>query len=50
MKTQKFRTLWTLILTVVGALWIANLTACNTTEGLGEDIEEAGDSIEDAAD
>lgn len=25
------------------------LTACNTTEGVGEDIEELGDSIDDAA-
>lgn len=27
----------------------ALLTACNTTEGLGEDIEAAGDAIDDAA-
>lgn len=26
------------------------LAACNTTEGVGEDLEEAGDAIEDAAD
>ncbi len=25
------------------------LTGCNTTEGAGEDIEAAGDAIEDAA-
>ncbi|MFG0314370.1 MAG: entericidin A/B family lipoprotein, partial [Phycisphaerales bacterium] len=24
------------------------LTACNTVEGAGEDIEEAGDAIDDA--
>jgi entericidin B len=26
------------------------LPACNTVEGMGEDIEGAGDAIEDAAD
>lgn len=26
------------------------LTGCNTTEGAGEDIEAAGDEIQDAAD
>ncbi|GMV27012.1 MAG: hypothetical protein AMXMBFR58_30430 [Phycisphaerae bacterium] len=28
---------------------LAALHACNTTEGVGEDIEAAGDAIEDAA-
>ena len=27
----------------------ASLTACNTMAGLGEDVEEVGDSIEDEA-
>ena len=27
----------------------ASLTACNTMAGLGEDIEEAGDQIEECA-
>ncbi|RMH30498.1 MAG: entericidin A/B family lipoprotein [Planctomycetota bacterium] len=27
----------------------AMLTACNTTEGVGEDIEAAGDAISDTA-
>ena len=27
----------------------ASLTACNTMAGLGEDIEEAGDEIEECA-
>jgi len=26
------------------------LSGCNTTEGVGEDIEDAGDALEDAAD
>lgn len=28
----------------------AGLAGCNTTEGAGEDIQEAGSAIEDAAD
>jgi predicted small secreted protein len=32
----------------VGA--IVGLAGCNTTEGVGRDIEAAGDAIEDAAD
>lgn len=32
----------------VGA--IIGLAGCNTTEGVGRDIEAAGDAIEDAAD
>jgi predicted small secreted protein len=31
------------------ALSLGSLTACNTMAGVGEDIEEAGDSIEDTA-
>jgi predicted small secreted protein len=51
MKSFNSRMLWTLVLTLCGALWVlTSLTACNTTEGVGEDIEEAGDAIEDAAD
>lgn len=39
-----------LILACVGGLGLFTLSACNTTEGVGEDIEAAGDAIEDAAD
>jgi predicted small secreted protein len=36
---------------VAGCFWaMTSMTACNTTEGVGEDIEEAGDEIQDAAD
>ncbi|MFG0330850.1 MAG: entericidin A/B family lipoprotein [Phycisphaerales bacterium] len=31
-----------------GASWM--MVGCNTMEGAGEDVEEAGDAIEDAAD
>ena len=34
------------LLFVTGGL---TLSACNTTEGVGEDIEAAGDAIDDAA-
>lgn len=30
-------------------LSLAGLSACNTMEGLGKDIQKVGDSIEDAA-
>lgn len=38
-------------LTALLALVAASLlfTACNTTRGVGEDIEEAGEGIQDAA-
>lgn len=28
---------------------LAGLSACNTMEGVGEDVESAGDAIEDSA-
>lgn len=31
------------------ALLLAGLTACNTIEGAGEDLEAAGDAVEDTA-
>jgi len=39
------------VLTTIGMLvfMIGALTACNTTEGLGQDVEAAGDAIEEAA-
>lgn len=39
---------WLGVLTVVSMSLI--LTACNTMEGAGKDIEEAGESVQDAAD
>lgn len=32
-----------------GAALAAGMSGCNTTEGAGEDIEAAGDAIDDAA-
>lgn len=29
---------------------LASLTGCNTVEGFGQDVQKAGDKIEDAAD
>lgn len=41
-------------LTLLAALLLSGsaliLTACNTTEGAGKDIEATGDAIQDAAD
>ncbi|WP_297809399.1 entericidin A/B family lipoprotein [uncultured Methylophaga sp.] len=37
----------TLLLTLAFSL---SLTACNTVEGVGKDVEAAGDAIEDSAD
>lgn len=36
-------------LLLIGALWAAFTTGCNTTRGVGKDIEKAGDKIQDAA-
>jgi predicted small secreted protein len=38
-------------LTIMSAALLAiGLGGCNTTQGFGEDVEEAGNAIEDAAD
>jgi len=34
---------------LIAGMSAATMTACNTTEGVGEDIESAGDAIDDAA-
>lgn len=39
----------TKILALFCALFAFGLTACNTTAGVGRDIEATGDAIEDAA-
>lgn len=40
------------VLAILAAYFMAALTlsACNTTEGFGRDVESTGDAIEDAAD
>lgn len=40
------------LIAVIAAYCLAafTLTACNTTEGFGRDVESTGDAIEDAAD
>lgn len=40
---------WPLLIAALVAAG-AGLTGCNTTEGAGRDIQEAGSAIEDAAD
>lgn len=40
--------LWLVVL--LGGMWAcANLTACNTVEGMGEDVEDAGEGVQGAA-
>ncbi|WP_299377936.1 entericidin A/B family lipoprotein [uncultured Kiloniella sp.] len=45
LKSLKVLSVFTTLLFSIGAL-----SACNTIEGAGKDIEAAGESIEDAAD
>lgn len=35
--------------TILGLVFAFTLSACNTIEGAGEDVEAAGDAIEDTA-
>lgn len=37
------------IIMMCGVLALLSTAACNTTAGVGRDIESAGDAIEDAA-
>jgi predicted small secreted protein len=39
----------TVVMFIALAMLGSALTGCNTTEGFGEDVEELGDSIDDAA-
>lgn len=38
------------LLALLAALTLMSVTACNTIQGAGEDIESAGEAIGDAAD
>jgi predicted small secreted protein len=43
--------LFSLLLSAAGVTSLsAMLTACNTVEGVGRDVERAGDAIQDGAD
>lgn len=46
MVKEKFATALIALMLLSGGI---ALSACNTTEGVGEDIEAAGDAIDDAA-
>jgi predicted small secreted protein len=37
------------LIALLGCLWVANMTACNTVKGAGEDVQSAGEGIEGAA-
>ena len=38
-----------LLIVMIALFGLSELTACNTVEGAGRDLEAAGDSIEDSA-
>jgi predicted small secreted protein len=44
--TRKIVVLWLLLACLCGSV----LTGCNTMEGAGQDIEQAGEGIQDAVD
>lgn len=44
------RTIRTLLTLAAVTMAVTCLAACNTVEGAGEDVESAGQAIEDAAD
>jgi entericidin B len=39
----------TTLLAVLATVFSLSLAACNTVEGVGEDVRSAGDAIDDAA-
>tara|TARA_R110002073_G_C9267734_1_gene563993 strand:+ start:235 stop:423 length:189 start_codon:yes stop_codon:yes gene_type:complete len=41
---------WQSIFAALVFVMTAAVSGCNTTQGFGQDVEEAGDAIEDAAD
>jgi len=49
--TRQARSRWIAHLSILGAVGSAAfaLTACNTTRGFGEDLQETGENISDAA-
>jgi len=49
-RRMNMRNLKSIIGVGLALLFALGLAACNTTEGVGKDIESVGDSIEDAAD
>jgi predicted small secreted protein len=47
--TTLSRLLFTFTLVVLASFSALALTACNTTQGVGDDIEAAGDALSDTA-
>jgi len=46
--TRRGKVLWLLVM--LGGMWaLTNLSACNTVEGMGEDVEDAGEGVQGAA-
>lgn len=46
MSSQRWKKL--LVVAIVSFISVASLTACETTKGLGQDIENAGEEMDDA--
>lgn len=49
-KNNHWRFLTGSLVLAIGVFGTSVMPGCNTTKGAGQDIEELGDSIEDAAD
>lgn len=47
--TKNTGRIWTLIAALLLSGGSLVMTACNTTEGVGKDVEAAGEGIQDAA-
>jgi len=48
--SNTWRILTSSLVLSLGVFGLSVMPGCNTTQGVGEDIEELGESIEDAAD
>ena len=49
MKEQSIKTSITFILISIALAGFSVLSGCNTMEGLGQDVDEVGDSLEEEA-
>lgn len=38
-----------LVFIILSLVWVAGMTGCNTMEGLGQDVQQAGESLEESA-
>jgi predicted small secreted protein len=38
------------VILILATIYLGAIVGCNTVEGAGEDVEEAGEAVQDAAD